>query len=64
MFTVNGVQESSGLFFNYRWVDDVLSRTQGGEEWEERGLRQWGTKGLRVKRGDGRRSSRMKVEEK
>lgn len=29
MFTVNGVQESSGLFFNYRWVDDVLSRTQG-----------------------------------
>lgn len=29
MFTVNGAQESSGLFFNYRWVDDVLSRTQG-----------------------------------
>lgn len=62
MFTVNGVQESSGLFFNYRWVDDVLSRTQGRRGMGKRGLRrQWGTKGLRVKRGD---RSRMKMEEK
>lgn len=51
MFTVNGVQESSGLFFNYRWVDDVLSRTQGRRGMGRKRTEAVGNKRIKSKKG-------------